>query len=42
MSSRLFIGCSDGIIFDTFQNGGWLGVLYPNKKTKTFAYYSNS
>ena len=40
MSSKLFIGCSGWNYLDTFQNGGWLNVFYPNKKTKTFAYYS--
>jgi uncharacterized protein YecE (DUF72 family) len=41
MSSRLFIGCSGWNYLDTFQNGGWLNSFYPNKKTKTFAYYSH-
>ncbi len=40
MSSKLFIGCSGWNYLDTFQNGGWLNSFYPNKKTKTFAYYS--
>ena len=40
MSSKLFIGCSGWNYVDTSQNGGWLNSFYPNKKTKTFAYYS--
>ncbi len=40
MSSKLFIGCSGWNYLDTSQNGGWLNSFYPNKKTKTFAYYS--
>ncbi len=40
MSSKLFIGCSGWNYIDTSQNGGWLNSFYPNKKTKTFAYYS--
>ncbi len=40
MSSKLFIGCSGWNYLDTSQNGGWLNAFYPNKKTKTFAYYS--
>ena len=40
MSSKLFIGCSGWNYVDTSQNGGWLNVFYPTKKTKTFAYYS--
>ena len=36
----MFIGCSGWNYVDTFQNGGWLNAFYPNKKTKTFAYYS--
>ncbi len=40
MGSKLFIGCSGWNYLDTSQNGGWLNAFYPNKKTKTFAYYS--
>jgi uncharacterized protein YecE (DUF72 family) len=40
MSSKLLIGCSGWNYLDIFQNGGWLNSFYPNKKTKTFAYYS--
>ena len=40
MSSKLFIGCSGWNYVDTSQNGGWLNTFYPNKKTKTFAHYS--
>ncbi len=40
MSSKLFIGCSGWNYVDTSQNGGWLNAFYPDKKTKTFAYYS--
>jgi uncharacterized protein YecE (DUF72 family) len=40
MSSKLFIGCSGRNYVDTSQNGGWLNAFYPNKKTKTFACYS--
>jgi uncharacterized protein YecE (DUF72 family) len=40
MGSKLFIGCSGWNYLDTSQNGGWLNTFYPDKKTKTFAYYS--
>ena len=36
----MFIGCSGWNYLDTSQIGGWLNSFYPNKKTKTFAYYS--
>jgi uncharacterized protein YecE (DUF72 family) len=40
MSSKLYIGCSGWNYVNTSQNGGWINSFYPNKKTKTFAYYS--
>jgi uncharacterized protein YecE (DUF72 family) len=37
---ELLLGCSGWNYGDTSDKGGWVGVFYPDKDTKTLPYYS--
>lgn len=40
MGKNLLIGCSGWKYDDPIEKGGWIGVFYPDEKTKFLKYYS--